>query len=650
MPTLLMKRKLMIFMAAMVFALAFLGFRVLYIQTVQGEVLQARAYEQQTRDRLITPNRGNIYDRNGIGLAVTQTVASVSVIRSQVEDAELVARTLSTMLDMDYDLLMEKVGRRVALERIKSHVSIEIAEQLRALRIPGIVIDEDVERIYPFSGLAAQVIGFVGRDNQGIIGLEAKYDSYLAGSRGRILTETDARGRELIDSETIRIAPTDGYNLVTTIDAVIQQFAEQTIAVAVDSKRAVRGAIVVMDPRDGAILAMANAPGFDLNDPFTINDAELAAIWNSFTNEEQMNYLNQMWRNFTINDTYEPGSTFKIITGAAGIEEGVATTESMFNCSGFTVVGGRQIRCWRHPRAHGALNFVEGFQHSCNPVFMSLGESLGAEVFHEYMHRFGFAERTGVDLPGEAVGIMFALENIGSVELATMSFGQSFQITPLQLMRAGAATINGGHLVTPHVGQRIVDNDGNLVQEFFHERGRQIISPSTSQIMKDVLESVVYVGTGNRTYIPGYRIGGKTATSQKLPRGSGRYIASFMTFAPAENPEIIVLVLIDEPQGAYYGGQVAGPVMKQLLASILPHLGIEPIFNEEELAMDGVGQVAVPQLAGQSTRDAKNILETLGLDAEIFGAGNVIINQFPMAGEVINQGSRVIIYLSSDEN
>ncbi|MDR2183935.1 MAG: PASTA domain-containing protein [Clostridiales bacterium] len=644
MPTLSMKRKLMIFMAAAVFALAFLGFRVFYIQAVQGEVLQMRAYEQQTRDRLITPNRGNIYDRNGVPLALTQTVGSVSVIRAQVEDAEFVARTLSTMLEMDYDLLYEKVNRRVALERIKSHVPMEIAEQLRQMRIPGIVIDEDVERVYPFSGLAAQVIGFVGRDNQGIIGLEAKYDGYLAGSRGRILTETDARGRELIDSETIRIAPMDGHNLVTTLDAVIQQFAEQTIAVAVDSKRAVRGAILVMDPRDGALLAVANAPGFDLNDPFTINDDQLAAIWDSFTTEEQMNHLNQMWRNFTINDTYEPGSTFKIVTSAAGLEEGVITTQSMFNCSGFKVVGGRQIRCWRHPRAHGTLDFMAGVQNSCNPVFMEIGEMLGPEIFHEYMLRFGFAERTGVDLPGEAVGIMFALENIGTVELATMSFGQSFQITPLQLMRAGAATINGGHLVTPHVGQRIVDNDGNLVQEFFHERGRQIISPGTSETMKEVLESVVYVGTGNRTYIPGYRIGGKTATSQKLPRGSGRYIASFMTFAPAENPEIIVLVLIDEPQGAYYGGQVAGPVMKQLLASILPYLGIQPVFNEEELEMDGVGRVAVPQLAGQRAQDAKNILDTLGLDAEIFGAGNVIINQFPLAGEVINQGSRVIIY------
>jgi stage V sporulation protein D (sporulation-specific penicillin-binding protein) len=645
-----MKRKLLFLMGLAVFALAFLGFRVFYIQAFRGEVLQARAYEQQTRDRLITPNRGNIYDRNGIGLAVTQTVASVSVIRAQIEDAEFVARTLSAMLDMDYDLLYEKVNRRVALERVKSHVPMDIADQLRQMRIPGIIIDEDVERVYPFSGLAAQVIGFVGRDNQGIIGLEAKYDSYLAGSRGRILTETDAKGRELIDSETIRIAPIDGYNLVTTIDSVIQQFAEQTIAIAVDSKSALRGAIIVMDPRDGAILAMANAPGFDLNDPFTINNPELEAIWSSFTTEEQMNHLNQMWRNFTINDTYEPGSTFKIVTSAAGLEEGVITTASMFNCSGFKVVGGRQIRCWRHPRAHGALDFVAGVQNSCNPVFMDIGERLGPEVFHEYMQRFGFAERTGVDLPGEAAGIMFALENIGTVELATMSFGQSFQITPLQLMRAGAVTINGGYLVTPHVGKRIVDNDGYLVQEFFHERGRQIISPSTSEILKDVLESVVYYGTGHRTYIPGYRIGGKTATSQKLPRGSGRYIASFMTFAPAENPELIVLVLIDEPKGAYYGGQVAGPVMKQLLASILPYLGIEPVFNEEELEMDGVGQVAVPRLTGQTARDAKNILNTLGLDAEIFGAGGIIINQFPLAGEVINQGSRVIIYLADDNS
>jgi len=631
-------------MSVILFCLAFLAFRVLYIQAVQGETLQARAFEQHTRDRLIAPTRGDILDRNSTPLATTHTVTTVSVIRAQVQDAAFVAETLANLLDLDYDYVYEKVGRRVALERIKSHVPLEIGEQLRQMRIPGIVVDEDVARTYPFATLGAQVIGFVGIDNQGIIGLEAKYDEHLAGSRGKILTETDAKGQELIDSQTFRIPPQDGFHLVTTIDAVVQQYAEQTISKAVEAKSAIRGAIVVMNPQTGEILAMANAPSFDLNAPFEINRPSLAAEWHTFNNETRMNHLNQMWRNFTINDTYEPGSTFKIITSAAGLEEGKITTESMFVCNGFKVVGGRQIRCWRHPRTHGSINFVEGVQHSCNPVFMDIGEALGADLFHQYMQIFGFTERTGIDLPGEAVGIMFAPENIGPVELATMSFGQSFQITPLQLMRAASATVNGGYMITPHVGTKIIDRDGLLIEEFFHERGRQVVSPSTSQILKDTLESVVYVGTGNRTYIPGYRIGGKTATSQKLPRGSGRYISSFLTFAPAENPQVMALVLIDEPQGAYYGGQVAGPVMKELLASVLPYLDIQPVFNEEELAQDGVGQVAVPNIMFQSTETARNMLGTLGLEADIVGEGRLVVNQFPLAGEVVNQGTRVIIY------
>jgi len=644
-----MRRKLLLFMTVLIFALGFLIFRVFYIQAFEGEMLQARAYEQHTRDRLIAPVRGNIYDRNGVAMARTQTVSSISVIRAQVEDAAFVAQTLANVLGLDYDYVYEKVNRRVALERIKTHVPIEIGEQLRQMRIPGIVVDEDVARVYPFSTLAAQVIGFVGIDNQGIIGLEAKYDSFLAGQRGKILTETDARGRELIDSKTVRIAPVDGQHLVTTIDAVVQQFAEQTIAKAVEAKSAIRGAIVMMNPQTGEILAMANEPTFSLNEPFAINNAELAAVWDSFNTEEQMNHLNQMWRNFTINDTYEPGSTFKIVTAAAGLEEGVITTESRFNCSGSKTVGGRQIRCWRHPRAHGNINFVEGVQHSCNPVFMEVGEALGPEVFHEYMLRFGFAERTGVDLPGEAVGIMFAPEKIGTVELAVMSFGQSFQITPLQLMRAASATINGGYMITPHVGAKIVDDNGNLVEEFIREQGQRVISPGTSQILTDVLESVVYVGTGHRTYLPGYRIGGKTSTSQKLPRGSGRYISAFLTFAPADDPQIMALVLIDEPKGAYYGGQVAGPVMKELLASVLPYLGIQPVFSEEELAQDGVGQVRIPNVVGQSMTAAKNTLDTLGLDTEILGAGDEVIGQFPIAGELVNQGTRVILYAAANE-
>ena len=641
------RKKILIVMAFMMGVVGFLGFRVVYIQAVHGEMLRERAYEQHTRDRLIRADRGNIYDRNGVGLAVTTTVNTVSVIRSQIEDADLVATTLAQVLEMDIDVIYEKIGRRVALERIKSHVPQEVATELRRLNIAGIIIDEDIERIYPFDSLAAQVIGFVGVDNQGIIGLEAKFDSFLAGAQGKILTETDARGREFADSQTIRIAPTDGYNLVTSLDVVVQRFAQQSIAGAIEAKDALRGAIIIMNPITGEIIAMANEPSFDLNEPFTINDSQLADIWGDMPNDQRMHHLNQMWRNFVINDTYEPGSTFKILTAAAGLQEGLVGLDTMFACSGYQVIGGHQIKCWRYPRNHGSVGFLEGTQQSCNPVFMDIGAMLGAELLYNYLKAFGIMEKTGVDLPGEAVGIMFPLDKIGPVEVATISFGQGFQITPLQLLRMASATINGGYLVTPHVGLRVVDNDGGLVEEFVHDRGRQVISPATSATMVDVLESVVYVGTGNRSYIPGYRIGGKTATSQKLPRGSRRYISSFLAFAPADNPQLIALVLIDEPQGAYYGGQVAGPVMKALLSSVLPYLGIEAVFNEEELEMDGVGQVTVPSLEGLNLAVASHMLYNLGLEAETFGEGKVVISQFPMAGEVINQSSRVILYIDT---
>jgi len=643
------KKKLIMVMTAIIFALGFLFVRVAYVQTVRGAELQARAYAQQTRDRLISPDRGNIYDRNMVGLAMTESVASVSVIRAQIEDPRLVAETLSRMLSMDFDYVYTKVNRRVALERIKTQVDKALADEIRALRIPGIIIDEDVRRIYPYGHLAAAVIGFVGRDNQGIIGLEARYDTYLRGTPGKILTETDARGREHFDSHILRQPPIPGDNLVLTIDSVIQRFAEQTIAKAVAAKSAQRGAIIIMNPQNGEILAMANEPGFDLNEPFTINDPALAAIWDTLATEEQMNYLNKMWRNFTINDTYEPGSTFKILTSAAGLEEGLITPESRFNCGGYRVIGGRQIKCWRYPRNHGGLDFVEGVQNSCNPVFMDIGEMLGAELFYDYLIRFGLKEKTGVDLPGEAVAIMHPLENIGSVDLAIMAFGQSLTMTPLQLVRLGATIINGGYLVTPHVGSRIVDNEGNTVRELDFGAPVQVISTETSAIMKEILESVVYVGTGHRTYIPGYRIGGKTATSQKLPRGSRRYISSFLAFAPAENPQIIALVLIDEPQGAYYGGQVAGPVMKELLANVLPYLGIAPIFNEDELAQKGVGQVTVPDLRGQRLNTAKNTLQTLGLDAETQGEGDRVAGQFPIPGELVNQGTKIILDIDNFE-
>jgi len=643
--TLQMKKKLLLFAFVMEIIIILLLFRVFYIQAFEANFLQMRAFEQHTRDRLITPNRGHIYDRNGVGLAVTETVSSVSVIRAQITDPEKVARVLSEKLEMDYDEVMVKISRRVALERIATKVDKDVADAIRAMNLDGVVIDEDVLRVYPYSSLAAQVIGFVGRDNQGIIGLEAKFDAFLAGERGRILTETDGRGMLLHDSIIIREEPTPGYNLITSLDVVVQRYAEQTIRLAVEAKQAQRGLIVVMNPQTGEIYAMANEPSFDLNDPFTINSPELASLWGTFTNEQQMNHLNQMWRNFAINDTFEPGSTAKIMTGAAGLQSGVITPQTMFNCGGAHLVGDRFIRCWRSPRSHGALNFIQGFQHSCNPVFMVTGEKIGAELFYEYMGLFGFNRKTGIDLPGEAVGIMHRLENVGPVELATMSFGQSYQITPLQLMAATAATVNGGFVITPHVGLRLEDADGNIVQEFTHERGERILSEETSQIMVSILESVVQEGTGNRTYLPGMRIGGKTATSEKLPRRSGKYIASFITFAPADNPQVMAFVLIDEPRGAYYGGQVAGPIMKELLTNILPYLGVVPVFSEAELAEDGVGQVEVPNLIGQNRAAAVKSLREMEIDFEERGSGSTVVWQFPLAGEMINANSKIILFL-----
>ena len=642
-PSIFMKKKLLfVLFSIQLFVLVLIG-RVIYIQTVKADELQKMAYEQQTRDRLISTDRGSILDRNGTGIAVTETVNAISVIPAQIKDKDYVSNYLSEVLEMEYDEVFEKVNQKVALVRIKTKVDSEIAMEIRKKDIEGIVVDEDVKRIYPYSNIASQVIGFVGKDNQGIIGLEAKYDEYLKGTEGKILTLTDSKGLE-VDSTQERIPPVDGYNLVTSIDIIIQQYAEQTIKKAVESKKAQKGIIIVLNPQNGEIYAMANYPNFDLNNPFVINDPELLSIWDTLSEKEQNDALNQMWRNTAINDTYEPGSTFKTVTSAASLEEGVVTPESTFFCNGYHIAGDRMIKCWRYPRTHGAQTFVQGVQNSCNPVFMELGERLGAEKFYEYMDKFGFNEKTGIDLSGEAVGIMHKLENVGPVELATMSFGQSFQITPLQLLRAVSSMVNGGYLITPHIGCKITDNEGNVIKELEYGENEKILSDKTSEEMKVILESVVSEGTGNKAYIPGYRIGGKTATSEKLPRRSGKYIASFLTFAPAENPQVMAIVLIDEPQGTYYGGTVAGPVMQELLLNILPYMGIEPVYSEKEKELPETVKNTVPDISNLSLADAKNILKESNIEFEIQGEGENVTKQFPPAGETINIDSKVIIY------
>jgi stage V sporulation protein D (sporulation-specific penicillin-binding protein) len=619
--------------------------RIFYIQTFRGAELQALAFEQQTRDRLIRPNRGSIFDRNMVGIALTETVSGISVIYAQMRDIQKTAHVLARELDLNETEVYEKISRRVALVRVAQQVDKDVADRIRGLNMPGVVIDEDIRRVYPFGSLASQVIGFVGRDNQGIVGLEAKYDSFLKGAPGRILTETDVAGRHLDGSRQYRIPPVDGYDLVITIDAVLQSYAEQAIEMLVNQKDAARGVIILMNPMNGQIYALANKPDFDLNDPFTIQDPELAAIWHTLSQEQQMNELNRMWRNFAINDTYEPGSTFKIVTSAAGLAEGIVTLDTPFSCSGSVTVGGRQIKCWRSPRSHGGQSFVQGVQNSCNPVFMSIGEQLGAELFHDYLMRFGFHEKTGIDLPGEAVGIMYAADKIGPVELATMAFGQSLTITPLQLVSAAATVVNGGYRVTPHIGKRLLDENGRVVSEFAPPVGEQILPTEVSDSMRFILESVVSVGTGHRTYIPGYRVGAKTATSQKLPRGSGKYISSIMAFAPADAPAVVALVLVDEPKGAYYGGQVTGPIMQILLENVLPHLGVTPMYVTEE--EQGGAPVLVPDIRGLEKSEALRVLKESELNHDITGQGEIILDQFPIPGELVNRGGRILLRVTS---
>lgn len=638
-PTILEKKRLIIYLGCCFTGFLLLLGRLCFIEIYRAPLWQEMAYEQQTRDRLITPKRGDIVDRNGIGIAQTQTVNAISVIPSQIENAGQTAQFLSETLALSYDEVFDKITQKVALVRIQTKVDTETAQIIRQANLSGVKIDEDVQRVYPYGDMAAQVIGFVGKDNQGIIGLEAKYEEMLKGEEGKILTVTDAAGREL-DSTQERIPPTDGQTLVTTIDVVIQQYAEQTLAKAVEAKQAKKGSLIVLNPQNGEIYAMANYPSFDLNDPFTIQDETLQANWEQLSEQERNDARNQMWRNSAINDTYEPGSIFKIITSVAGLEEGVVTPESTFYCQGYYVAGDRQIKCWRYPRTHGSETFVEGVQNSCNPVFMEIADRLGAETFMKYMDLFGFHEKTGIDLAGEAVGIIHDLDQVGPVELATMSFGQSFQITPLQLLRAASATVNGGYMITPHIGYGIADENGELIEVFSYDKGEPILSQETSEIMKEILESVVAVGTGNKAAVEGYRIGGKTATSEKLPRRSGKYIASFMTFAPANDPQVMAFVMIDEPQGVYYGGTVGGPVMQELLQNILPYLQIP---KEGEVLEENM--VIVPDVVGMTWEEAQNALHAVGLVAD--GDGSTpIVSQLPPAGESVLKDTKILLNMS----
>lgn len=575
------RKKLVLMIAAILMVCILECVRLGVIMTVKSEYYMQKADELHQRERRIKAKRGRILDRNGEILAANEVVCTVSVIHSQIEDEDKVIKVLAGELDMDVEEVTKKVKKVSSMEYIKTNVAKDIGDAIREYDLPGVKIDEDYKRVYPYNELASKVLGFTGADNQGILGLEAKYDTYLSGTNGQILTLSDAGGIEIKGSREDRILPVDGQDLYTTLDVNIQKYATQLAWETMVKKEAKQVSIIVMRPDNGEILAMANVPEYNLNSPYELNyepDEEEAQ-------KDKMDLLNNMWRNFCINDTYEPGSIFKTVTATAALETGVVGLNDSFTCSGATVVSDRRIRCHK-TTGHGTQDFTHTVYNSCNPAFVEWGRRVGTDNMYLYMGKLGLLAKTGIDLSGEAGTIIHKQENVGAVELATMSFGQSFQITPVQMLRAVSAIVNGGRLVTPHFGLYTGSSDGSVVNEFAYSTQDEAISSQTSETMKKILEGVVSEGGGTKAYIDGYSIGGKTATSQKLPRGSGKYISSFIGFAPADNPQVIAMCLIDEPTGVYYGGTIAAPVVKTLYENILPYIGIERSVQLEKTMID----------------------------------------------------------------
>ncbi len=562
------KKIVIVFFSIMAVMLGLAG-RLVYLMVFCSEHYSGMARELHERERDIKAARGKILDRNGKELASNRSVCTISVIHSQIKDGEKVIEALSKELDMPPEDVRKRVEKVSAIERVKSNVPKETGDKIRDYKLEGVKVDEDYKRYYLYDSLASKVLGFTGSDNQGIIGLEVIYDEKLKGTNGKILTLADAKGVELKDAGETRRNPVDGNNLRISLDYNIQMYAQQAAEKAMQKKEADSVSVLIMKPSNGEILAMVNLPEFNLNEPYTLPEGVSAK-----SPEKKQELLNQMWRNGCINDTYEPGSTFKVITASAALEAGVVHLSDNFYCPGYKLVEDRRIRCAR-TSGHGAQTFAQGLQNSCNPVFIELGMRLGADQFYDYFKQFGLLAKTGIDLPGEARTIMHEKKNIGQVELATVSFGQSFQVTPIQLASTICSLINGGKRVTPHFGMQVEDQEQNVIEKFDFKPKNRIVSKQTSDTMRELLEQVVSVGGGNKAYIEGYRIGGKTATSQTLPRSAHRYISSFMCFAPVEDPKVLCLVIINNPTGVYYGGTIAAPVAKELFLNILPYLGIE---------------------------------------------------------------------------
>lgn len=564
------KKMLIVFLCAAAMIFGLIG-RLVYLMVFDAQYYQELAEALHEREREIKAARGEIVDRNGVVLATNRTVCTISVIHSQVEDPETVIRVLSSELQMEEPEVRKRVEKVSSMEKIKTNVDKETGDKIREYDLAGVKVDEDFKRYYPYDDLASKVLGFTGGDNQGIIGLEVRYEDYLKGTNGTILTVTDARGIELEGVAEDRIEPVAGETLQISLDYNIQEYCEQAARKVMEEKQADSVSILLMNPQNGEIYAMVNVPEFNLNEPFELN-TETAG--EGLSDEELQDELNRMWRNGCINDTYEPGSTFKIITAAACLEEGVVNLDDTFVCPGYRIVEDRKIRCHK-VGGHGTETFVEGIQNSCNPVFMDIGLRLGSDRFCDYFEQFGLMKLTGVDLPGEAGTIMHKREDIGTVELATMTFGQSFQITPIQLATTVSSIVNGGNRITPHLGMAVLDEEGEVIEEFQYKTESGVVSEETSETMQMLLEGVVSKGSGKNAYIEGYSIGGKTATSQTLPRSANKYISSFLGFAPADDPQILGMVVINNPQGVYYGGTIAAPVLRSIYDNVLPYLGIE---------------------------------------------------------------------------
>ncbi len=579
------KRRFFVFVLCVFMAIVIFSTRLIYIMLVKGEYYNERAIDIQERQRSIKAPRGIIYDRNGIEIAGNKAVCTISVIHNQISDKEKVIESLSEILELDEDVVRKKVEKYSSRETIKNNVDKKVADQIRNLNLDGVMVDEDYKRYYPYSTLASKVIGFTGGDNQGIVGLEVYYDEELQGISGYIKTVTDARGVEIPNSAETREEPIPGNNIITSIDVNIQQYVEQLAIQTMELRKAKRVCIIVMNPQNGEIYALADVPEYDLNNPFELN--VVATSSDAENKTANMDELNNMWRCFPVCDTYEPGSTFKIITATSAFEAGVLSVNDGFSCPGYRIVGDRRIRCHKTV-GHGSQTFREGIMNSCNPVFMDIGARVGTEKFYKTMEKLGLFEKTGIDIPGEAGSIFHKQENVKEVELATMSFGQSFQITPFQLLRAASAVVNGGVLVTPHFGVYVTDSNNKITHKISYNTRNGVVSEETSETMKDLLQDVVALGTGKNAYVEGYQIGGKTATSEKLPRSNNKYISSFVGFAPADNPQVIALVLIDEPEGTYYGGTIAAPVIGDLYDNILPYLGLEKNITTDTDAVETI--------------------------------------------------------------